>query len=116
MRQLQAAPAWDRCSSSRDLTPGELEPGGCPPHARASLGQPQTSFGSGLAREKRAGASGRDVDAGDSKLDLASCAMPWMKDGPTATDPLTTYTTLVNYQQQPPADPFSAVVFDEIQR
>lgn len=72
-------------------------------------------FGSGIGARKRAGASGRDVDAGESKLDLAFLRDALDEGRAHRYWILTTYTTLVNYQHSLRQIPFSAVVFDEIQ-
>jgi hypothetical protein len=73
------------------------------------------AFGNGLARLRRPGAKGYDiVDANpEGRLDLdhlkaddSQGFVGWV---------LTTYTTLMNYQQSFAEIPFSAIIFDEIQ-
>ncbi|KQQ29439.1 hypothetical protein ASF53_19605 [Methylobacterium sp. Leaf123] len=72
-------------------------------------------YGSGIGARKRAGESGRDIDAGESKLDLAFLHKALAEGRAHRSWILTTYTTLVNYQHSLREIPFSAVVFDEIQ-
>lgn len=72
-------------------------------------------YGSGIGARKRADASGRDIDAGESKLDLAFLRDALDEGRAHRYWILTTYTTLVNYQHSLRQIPFSAVVFDEVQ-
>jgi len=72
-------------------------------------------YGSGTGARKRAGASGRDIDDGGSKLDLTFLRDAVEEGRAHRYWILTTYTTLVNYQHSLRQIPFSAVVFDEIQ-
>ncbi len=55
-------------------------------------------YGSGIGARKRAGTSGRDIDAGESKLDLALLHEALAEGRAHRFWILTTYTTLVNYQ------------------
>lgn len=72
-------------------------------------------YGSGIGACKRAGTSGRDIETGESKLDL-SFLREALEDGRAHRSwILTTYTTLTNYQHSLRQIPFVAVVFDEIQ-
>ncbi|RVU13993.1 DEAD/DEAH box helicase [Methylobacterium oryzihabitans] len=72
-------------------------------------------YGSGIGARKRAGTSGRDIETGESKLDLAFLREALDEGRAHRSWILTTYTTLVNYQHSLRQIPFSAVVFDEIQ-
>lgn len=83
--------------------------------AEPGLGHLIRLYGSGIGARKRADTSGRDIETGESKLDLAFLREALDEGRAHRYWILTTYTTLVNYQHSLWQIPFSAVVFDEIQ-
>lgn len=72
-------------------------------------------YGSATSARKLAGASGRDVETGESKLDLGFLHEAIDEGRAHRFWLLTTYTTLTNYQHSLARIPLSAAVFDEIQ-
>ncbi|MER2268726.1 DEAD/DEAH box helicase [Methylobacterium oxalidis] len=72
-------------------------------------------YGTGIGARKQAGASGRDIDTGQGKLDLAFLREAMDEGRAHRYWILTTYTTLTNYQHSLRPVRFAAVVFDEIQ-
>jgi superfamily II DNA or RNA helicase len=72
-------------------------------------------YGSATASRKVSGKSGRDIDSGETKLDLGFLTEAVAEGRAHRFWLLTTYTTLTNYQHSLGRIPFSALVFDEIQ-
>ena len=72
-------------------------------------------YGSAIGSRKLTGKSGRDIESGELKLDLAFLSEAIEEGRAHRFWVLTTYTTLTNYQHSLGRIPFSALVFDEIQ-
>ncbi|TNC12678.1 hypothetical protein FF100_13450 [Methylobacterium terricola] len=83
--------------------------------AEPGLGHLIRLYGSGTGARKRTDTSGRDIETGESKLDLAFLREALEEGRAHRYWIFTTYTTLVNYQHSLRQIPFSAIVFDEIQ-
>lgn len=83
--------------------------------ARPGLGHLIRLYGSAVSARKITGASGRDTDDGEAKLDFDSIYEAIEEGRAHRFWVLTTYTTLTNYQHSLGRIPFSAAVFDEIQ-
>lgn len=79
------------------------------------LGRLVRLYGTGVGARRRAGASGRDIENGEGKLDLTFLHEAVSEGRAHRYWVLTTYTTLTNYQHSLRPVPFAAVVFDEIQ-
>ncbi|MER8691921.1 DEAD/DEAH box helicase [Mesorhizobium opportunistum] len=72
-------------------------------------------YGSATGARKLAGANGRDIENGESRLDFSDISGALSAGAGHLTWILTTYTTLTNYQHSLGKIPFAATVFDEIQ-
>lgn len=72
-------------------------------------------YGSAISSRKIAGKAGRDIDSGETKLDLGFLTEAIEEGRAHRFWLLTTYTTLTNYQHSLGRIRFSALVFDEIQ-
>lgn len=72
-------------------------------------------YGSATAGRRRAGATGRDTENGEARLDFSDIERALAAGTGHLTWVLTTYTTLSNYQHSLGKIPFVAAVFDEIQ-
>lgn len=72
-------------------------------------------YGSATAGRRRAGATGRDTENGEARLDFSDIERALASGAGHLTWVLTTYTTLTNYQHSLAKIPFAAAVFDEIQ-
>lgn len=72
-------------------------------------------YGSATSGRKRAGATGRDTENGEARLDFSDIERALAAGAGHLTWVLTTYTTLTNYQHSLGKIPFAAAVFDEIQ-
>jgi hypothetical protein len=79
------------------------------------LGHLVRLYGSATSGRKFTGASGRDTDSGEAKLDLGFVKEALEEGRAHRFWFLTTYTTLTNYQHSLARIPFAAAVFDEIQ-
>lgn len=79
------------------------------------LGHLVRLYGSAISSRKLTGASGRDIDSGEIKLDLRFLEEAIEEGRAHRYWLLTTYATLTNYQHSLGRIPFSALVFDEIQ-
>lgn len=82
---------------------------------RAGLGHLIRLYGSAVGGRKISGASGRDTDSGEAKLDFSALHEAIEEGRAHRFWILTTYTTLTNYQHSLARIPFSTIVFDEIQ-
>ena len=82
---------------------------------KPGLGHLIRLYGSSTQARKQSGASGRDTDNGEAKLDLEFLKEAVAEGRAHRFWVLTTYTTLCNYQHSLQRIRFSAVVFDEIQ-
>ncbi|RWM79516.1 MAG: DEAD/DEAH box helicase [Mesorhizobium sp.] len=72
-------------------------------------------YGSATGARKFAGANGRDIENGESRLDFSDIRGALNAGAGHLTWVLTTYTTLTNYQHSLGKIPFAAAVFDEVQ-
>lgn len=79
------------------------------------LGHVIRLYGSGTESRKRVGQAGKDIDSGESKLDLEFLHEAVAEGRAHRFWVLTTYTTLTNYQHSLATIPFAAAVYDEIQ-
>lgn len=79
------------------------------------LGHLTRLYGSSIGGRRLSGASGRDTDSGEAKLDLRFLKEAIEEGRAHRFWVLTTYTTLTNYQHSLARIPFAAAVFDEIQ-
>lgn len=82
---------------------------------KPGLGHLVRLYGGSTQARKLSGASGRDTDTGEAKLDLEFLEEAVAEGRAHRFWVLTTYTTLCNYQHSLQRIRFSAVVFDEIQ-
>lgn len=82
---------------------------------KPGLGHLVRLYGGSTQARKQSGASGRDTDNGEAKLDLEFLKEAVAEGRAHRFWVLTTYTTLCNYQHSLQRIRFSAVVFDEIQ-
>ena len=82
---------------------------------RPGLGHLIRLYGSATSARRLAGASGRDTEDGQSRLDFSDVYAAIDAGAGHLTWILTTYTTLTNYQHSLGRIPFAAAVFDEIQ-
>jgi superfamily II DNA or RNA helicase len=82
---------------------------------KPGLGHLVRLYGGSTQARKQSGASGRDTDSGEAKLDLEFLKEAVAEGRAHRFWVLTTYTTLSNYQHSLQRVRFSAVVFDEIQ-
>lgn len=82
---------------------------------KPGLGHLIRLYGGSTQGRKMSGASGRDTDTGEVKLDLEFLKEAIAEGRAHRFWVLTTYTTLCNYQHSLQRIRFSAVVFDEIQ-
>jgi hypothetical protein len=81
----------------------------------AGLGHLIRLYGSATMGRRRLGASGRDTENGEARLDFSDIERALESGAGHLTWVLTTYTTLTNYQHSLGKIPFAAIVFDEIQ-